>query len=229
MKTECGMQNVEIGSVLFLHSTFCILHSPFEKTMKFAPILLLAFLVACGGEKTETTQPAAGSQASASKSSLPPPTPTEAKDIIANSAEWSDFMFTSGTWTIPTSTAGMHEKTKAMTDQLVDAGWIRYEQSEVILTDKGFNDKRFVMRPNNVIDIMPLATKSILDVTKIEPGDEPKVHFTWRWKPNEIGASLESGMFADRFAKTFKATATLYRVKDKWSVFSVRSADPPAV
>ena len=84
---------------------------------------------------------------------------------------------------------------------------------DVVLTPKARNDKRWLVRANGVVDIVPLARKELIDVTAVH-GD--KVDFTWHWIPNEIGKVLA---LYDQSPQ--RATATLLPMGSNWTVLRI--------
>ena len=183
-------------------------------------ILLAAILsMACGAE-----QPVTDTTATVAKKARPaPPSAAEARTLIANSAEFSEFEFTNAGWTTPVSSASMSTPVRDEARQLAEAGWIAMEKTgDVMLTDKSRNDKRFLLRPNGILDVVPLAKKEIGEVVAVRDREgEVTVDFTWRWIPNEVGAAFKTGAVHDRFAAQQQATATLLHDGTAWSVLRI--------
>ncbi len=185
-------------------------------------VIVLSLLVsgACGGHEQPTN---ASAPAPAAKLP-PPPTVTEAKSLIANSPEFSDFEFTNAAFTLATSRNAMSAEQRAAAKDLAAAGWLRIQADGIELTGKAKNDRRWLARPNGTVDLVPLASKELVEVTAVHIGEDgnPAVTFGWRWLPNEIGSSFRSGPVHDRFAKPQRATATLLRDGQNWSVLRIR-------
>ncbi|HEV7922815.1 MAG TPA: hypothetical protein VGR02_18670 [Thermoanaerobaculia bacterium] len=175
---------------------------------KLIVIVLLA--VACGGNN-ERKPPA--------KPSTPPtPAAAAAKELIASSPEFGDYQFTDAAVTIPITRGAMNEPARKIAEALVKGGWLGWSGGRLVV--KKTDDKRFLVRPNGTLDVVPLAKKE-LGAVKAVNGE--KVDFTWRWVPNEIGKAL-------RFdEKEQQATATLYWDGSRWAVLSIiRSGSGPA-
>ncbi|HKO56705.1 MAG TPA: hypothetical protein VJ276_12580, partial [Thermoanaerobaculia bacterium] len=75
-------------------------------------------------------------------------------------------------------------------------------------------DKRFLVRQNGTLDVVPLARKELIAVQAVN-GD--KVAFTWRWVPNDVGKALQFDETEQR------ATAELYWDGEKWAVLKITS------
>ena len=90
---------------------------------------------------------------------------------------------------------------------------------KVVLTGKSKSDKRFLVRPNGILDIVPLAKKELGEVTAVRMNDDgtAAADFTWTWVPNEVGRT-----FADRYAGTQQATATLIHDGTSWSILGIK-------
>ena len=80
---------------------------------------------------------------------------------------------------------------------------------------KAKEDKRFLVRPNGTLDVVPLAKKELVSIDAVR-GE--RVDFTWKWIPNEVGALLK-----DRFAGDQKATATLLWDGTTWTVLRIEA------
>ena len=152
-----------------------------------------------------------------------PPTLAEAKTLIAGSPEFSDYEFTNAALTLPRSGPMSAEQSSATKD-LTSAGWLRKQGDGIELTAKARSDRRWLPRPNGTIDVVPLASKELTEVTSVQSGADgnPQVPFTWRWLPNEIGSALRSGTAHDRYVKPQRATATLLRDGANWTVLRIR-------
>lgn len=184
-----------------------------------ALILALSFFLSCsGGETPADTATAAGTAPAAA----PLPTPDQAKALIADSPEFGDFEFSTGSsFSLPLDAAQFNEPARAGAADLERAGWIRIEGGKVVLA-KGDGDKRFLVRPNGFLDIVPLAKKELLEVTGVRKTDEgAEADFTWRWIPNEVGASFTSGLVKERFDAIHVATAKLRDFGQGWVVMLI--------
>jgi hypothetical protein len=183
-------------------------------------LLFLCLTLACGGSERVETPPAAA------KPAVALPTAAEAKAIIEQAAEFPDFQFTYASWSVPLKKEALNEATKKTVEELRGGGWLAYDgDGNVILTDKARNDKRFLVRSNDTLDVVPLAKKELLAVTAVEPkGEEVVAAFEWKWIPNEIGALLKSGLLAQQYAATHHARATLMQSEGKWIVQIIEEA-----
>jgi hypothetical protein len=182
--------------------------------------LSLAVLIAIGCGGAERPQEATAPPAARQPATPPPPALAEAQTLIANSAEFSEYEFTNAAYTLPMQQSAMHEPARAVAADLRKAGWIAVDGSgTVVLTPKAKGDKRFLVRQNGVMDIVPLARKEVIAadaVTRDEAG-APVVDFRWRWVPNEIGE-----LFGDRYSGEQQARATLLWDGSQWSILRIR-------
>lgn len=187
--------------------------------MKRCFILALLLLVACGGSE----QPVA--QTDSAKPAPPPmPSSQQARELIANSAELGEYEFTNAGFTTPVSNAMMSEPVRQSVKELAAAGWLKLDRNgDVSLTDKSQSDKRFLLRPNGLLDIIPLAKKEMGDVTSVRANDDgtARVDFAWRWIANEVGSSFKTGLIAERYAAQQDGTATLIWDGTSWSVLKI--------
>ena len=181
-------------------------------------LIALVFLTACMKELPETD-----TTASAAKPQRPPaPTAAEAETLIKGSMEFGEFDFTNAGWTTPVSGARMSEPVRNEAKDLAAAGWIAFDGAgDVMLTDKGRNDRRFLMRANGILDVVPLAKKEFGAVEAVRDGKEVEVDFTWRWVANEVGSAFKSGPTHDRFAAPQKGTATLLHDGTQWTILKI--------
>jgi hypothetical protein len=184
---------------------------------RIAVILLL--LAACTGEK-----PVADQTTSAKPAAPPPPNAAQARELIANSAELGEFEFTNASFTLPVSGAAMNEPARVSAKELAAAGWLSIDPTgDIALTDKSRADKRFLLRPNGLLDIVPLAKKEMGDVTAVraQPDGTAVADFTWKWIPNEVGNAFKTGLVHDRFATQQDGKATLIWDGTSWSVLKI--------
>jgi hypothetical protein len=182
--------------------------------MKRFLFALLAVSLVCAAsckekEGASNTPPPAAKEQPAQPAQHPAPTPTQAKDLIANAPEFGDYQFTNAAVTIPLKRSAMRADQAAIAKALAGGGWIRFDGDDV----KTKEDKRLLVRPNGTLDVVPLAKKELVSVDAVR-GE--KVDFTWKWIPNEIGALLK-----DRFAGDQKATATLLWDGTNWTVLRI--------
>jgi hypothetical protein len=182
-------------------------------------VLIALLLTACAAE-----QPITDTSATVAKPPRPAaPSAADAKTLIANAPEFSEFEFTNAGWTTPVSGSLMSTPVRDEARQLAEAGWIALDRmGDVMLTNKSRNDKRFLLRPNGILDVVPLAKKEIGDVVAVRDREgEVTVDFTWRWIPNEVGTAFKTGAVHDRFAAPQQATATLLHEGTGWSVLRI--------
>ena len=183
-------------------------------------ILLILLAVCCAPEskQQQTTSPAPAP----AKQTIPPPSVAEAQPIIANSATFSDYEFTNASATLPMS-APMPPYLAGEAKQLVAAGWLRRSGNSLELTPKSKSDKRFLVRPNGYVDVVPLASKELTGVTAVRPETDGTVSadFTWKWIPNEVGSAFKRGALHDRYAAPQSATARLMWDGSAWTVLRI--------
>lgn len=179
--------------------------------------LILLLLVACSAEK-----PAA--PPTPQKPKHAPPSAAEAKQIIESSGDFGEFEFTNAAYTLPMKRSAMlNEPTRAAASDLQNAGWIEISGDDVVLATKAKRDRRFLVRPNGYLDIVPLAKKEMGEVSEVRLTDEGvDVDFNWRWIPNEIGSAFKSGPLRDRYASPQQATATMYHDGTSWGILRMR-------
>jgi len=174
-------------------------------------LLLILMFVACA--KPEA--PAAPKKAAA----LPaPPTAAAAQELIANAPDFGDFHFTNAAFTFAQKKSAMTPLMMGGAQKLASAKWIRIEGDDFVLTEKAKSDKRFLVRPNGFIDVVPLAKKEMIGVTAVrqQPDGTVLADFTWKWVPNEIGTALGLPPAGDQ-----KATAKLMWDGTNWMVLSI--------
>lgn len=187
--------------------------------MKNATLLLLLVAVCC----TPETKPAKTTSAPApAKQTIAPPSAADAQRILANSAELSDYEFTNASVTLPMK-APMPPYLAEDAKQLAAAGWLRRSAGAIELTPKAKGDKRFLVRPNGYVDVVPLASKELTAVTSVtaNPDGTASAAFTWKWIPNEVGSAFKHGALHDRYAAPQSATATLMWDGSAWTVLRI--------
>ena len=183
-------------------------------------VLFLVIAMGCGGPEPTASQTAGGARPAAASPS--PPTMDDARALVEGSPEFSEYQFTNAAYTLPLSRAAMNAPALEVANQLKAAKWIGFDGAgNVVLTEKARADRRFLVRQNGVVDIVPLAKKEFLGVEAVVPGAEPAVDFRWKWVPNEIGASIKSGALNERYAGEKLARATLLRSGEAWTVLKI--------
>lgn len=187
--------------------------------MKRFAIALAFLLAACGGETPQTATTATTAPAPAAPA---PPTAEEARRIIAGAAEFGDFEFTNAGYSLPMLRSMMNAPQREAAAQLVKAKWLKFDGDVLALAAKAEGDKRFLVRPNGTLDIVPLAKKEMGAVSGVEAGPEgPVAAFTWKWLPNEVGQSFTEGPLAERYAGQQTGKATLLWDGTSWSVLRI--------
>ena len=190
--------------------------------MKVMAVLLGLMVVACGERPAAPTQNAGGPKPAPAPAA--PPTLEEARALLAGSAEFSEYQFTNAAYTLPLSRQAMNAPALEVANQLKAQKWIGFDgDGNVVLTQKATADRRFLVRPNGVVDIVPLARKELLGVDGVVPGAEPAVDFRWKWVPNEIGSAVKTGTLAERYRGEKRARATLLRSGQAWTVLKIEA------
>lgn len=186
-------------------------------------LIALLFLAACAPEQA-TTDSSITTDATTTQPRAAAPTPAEAAALLENSPELGEYEFTNAGWTTPTSGAAMSAPVRAEATQLAAAGWIAIDAvGDIALTAKSRNDKRFLLRQNGILDVVPLAKKQFGEVTDVRNlGGEVTVDFTWKWVPNEVGQAFKTGPTADRYATTKEARAELVHDGTKWVITQIK-------
>ena len=189
--------------------------------MRFTVIALALLIAACSSEQPATTTTASAEQQPATPT---PPSAQQARDLIADSSTFSEFEFTNAAVSMPVSGVAMNDATRDLAKQLAAAGWITMENTgDVALNDKSRSDKRFLLRENGLLDVVPLAKKEMGNVTAVRanPDGTATADFTWKWVPNEVGTAFKSGVVHDRFAATQDAAASMMWNGSEWVVLSI--------
>jgi hypothetical protein len=187
-------------------------------------LLILALLAGCGGGETGTSSETNAPEAAAEPVQLP--SPEEAQKVIASSPAWSDHQFSQAAWSLPLGQPIAHPTTMSIAKDLESSGWLVVDGTDrVVLTDRAMRDKRFLVRENNVVEMVPLARKEIDEVTDVRAGDggEIEADIRWRWVANEIGASFRSGFLKERYEAPQLSTARMRRAGESWAVITVES------
>lgn len=193
--------------------------------MKVTSLLAIAiFLLGCAAEEPVTRTATVAEEAA---EPLPPPTPDEASALVAESAPFGDYLFSTGSaFSLPIEAAAMNEPARLGAEDLRKAGWIRIASGRVELTEKAEGDKRFLVRPNGFIDIVPLARKELVEVVAVRPTEDGvDVDFRWRWNPNEVGSAFTRGLIKERFDATHEAAARLQDFGSGWEVVLIERRD----
>lgn len=182
-------------------------------------ILIALLLAACTAE-----QPATDTVAQKPAARPPAPSPEAAETLIKGSMEFGEYQFTNAGWTAPVSGAAMSEPVRAEAKELAAAGWIAFDGTgDIMLTDKGRNDRRFLLRPNGILDVVPLASKEFGKVQAVRDRDGVvTVDFTWNWKPNEVGSAFKAGPTYTRYAAPQEATAELTHDGTNWTILQIK-------
>lgn len=183
---------------------------------------LLSLAVSCGGSEpaTSTTAPPA---AAAPKKAVPP-TADETRALLADSAEFSEYQFTNAAYSLPMSRLGMNDPALAAAKDLARAKWIGFDgDGNVVLSPKATADRRWLVRQNGFVDIVPLAKKEFgtLEAVRTNSDGTAAADFTWNWVPNEIGSAFTSGPVRERYDGTQRATAMLLHDGTSWSVLRI--------
>jgi hypothetical protein len=186
---------------------------------RFALALALVLLAACSNE------PAPPTTTAAEQPKTPPaPTADQARQLIANAPDLAEHQFTNAGISLSVSGATMSPTAREDAKQLAAAGWLEFDGAgDIMLTDKSRSDKRFILRENGLLDIVPLAKKELGTVSAVRPDPDGTVvaDFSWRWIPNEVGTAFTSGLVAERFAATHESSATLMWDGSKWTVLKI--------
>lgn len=189
--------------------------------MKSVAVLVCLSLLGCG-ETSKAPLEAEGGLKPAP--TFAPPSVAEARTLIEGSAEFSEYQFTNAAYTLPLVRSAMNEPALEIANQLKAAKWIAFDgDGKVVLTEKAKDDRRFLVRPNGVVDIVPLAKKEFLGVSTVATNAEgaPVVDFRWKWVPNDIGTIFKTGLLQARYSGEQHARATLLRDGDAWTVLRI--------
>jgi hypothetical protein len=185
---------------------------------------LLAVLLLTAACSSEQPAPTNTSTAAEQPSTPAPPSAQQVRDLIGNSSEFGQHEFTNAAVSMPVSGAAMSEPTRDTARQLAAAGWIQFDGAgDIMLNERSRQDKRFLLRENGLLDVVPLAKKEMGEVVAVRqnPDGTVSADFSWRWLPNEVGKAFTTGLVADRFAATHNATAQLMWNGTEWVMLSV--------
>jgi hypothetical protein len=176
--------------------------------------VIALLLAACGQE-----QPATTTTTQTTAPQVPPPSIDDARKIIQSSMEFGEFQFTDAAYSLPVSHSAMNDPQRAAARDLQTAGWITLDGGDLMLSDKARTDKRFLLRPNGILDIVPLAKKEMGEVQAVRanPDGTAAADFTWHWLANEVGGAF----LRNQFEGTRNATATLFRENGEWKVLKI--------
>jgi hypothetical protein len=172
--------------------------------------LAMVLVIGCANEAPVSSPPPAAAP-------LPPPSIEDAATLVSSSPEFSDYQFTNAAYSL-----ALKNPPADVAKALRKAGWISLDgDGNVVLTAKAKADKRWLVRQNGFVDIVPLAKKEFIGASAVRPDpDGAAVDFTWKWTPNEIGDAF----MKERYAGTQKATATLLRDGSSWTVLRIKPA-----
>ena len=179
-------------------------------------LVIAMLLVACAQEKPEARE-----DTRTTPPTTPPPSAEDAQKIIQSSMEFGEFEFTEAAYSMPVAHAAMNDPARAAARDLASAGWVSIDGTgDVALTDKARTDKRFILRPNGILDIVPLAKKEmgVVEAVRANPDGTVSADFTWRWIANEVG----SAFLRNKYEGTHKATATLMHDGTQWTVLQMK-------
>lgn len=185
-------------------------------------LIALAFICVCcsGSEAPPTTSSAAAKP----RAKTPPaPSAVEAKNLVENSQEWSEYQFTNAAYTLPMKKSAMNEPARKAAADLIAAKWIRFSGNDVELTGRASTDKRFLVRPNGYVDLVPIAKKEFGTVTAVRanPDGTASADFDWKWMPNEVGQAFKSGIVKERFDAQQRAAAKLMWNGKSWNILRI--------
>lgn len=191
--------------------------------MTRSSLVLFAALgvLSCG--EGETTQHTVPTQTAEAAKIPPPPDAAGAAALISSSAEFSEFEFTNAGYSLPLRVSAMNAPARAVANELAASGWISMKSDQVVLSSKAESDRRWLVRPNGVVDIVPLAKKEFVAIAALERQTDGAVAatFSWRWLPNDIGQVFHRSVLKDRFAGERRGVATLMWDGANWIVLRI--------
>jgi hypothetical protein len=190
--------------------------------MKYIAFALALLTAGCGQPESK---PLVTTATATVKPAAAPPNAEEARELINTSGEFSEYEFTHAAYTLPMAKAAMNPEALKAAADLKAAGWIRFDGGgRMVLTEKAKNDKRWLVRANDVVDLVPLGRKEVDKVTTFRPLPDGKIEadFDWHWITNEVGSAFQSGPVHDRYAgHDLHATATLMHEGSSWTVLKI--------
>ena len=184
--------------------------------MKRLFAIALLFVACTGEQPTTTTTPPPPSAI------RHPPSAEEAQNVIQSSMEFGEFEFTDAAYSLPVAASMMNDPARVAARDLAKAGWISLDGAgDVMLNDKSRADKRFLLRTNGILDIVPLAKKEMGTVQAVRANNDGTVaaDFTWRWIANDVATSF----LREKYEGTRNATATLRHDGTEWKVERLES------
>jgi hypothetical protein len=134
--------------------------------------------------------------------------------------EFGEYEFTEAAYSMPVAHAVMNDPARAAARDLANAGWVAIDGAgDVMLTDKARSDKRFILRPNGILDIVPLAKKEMgtVEAVRANPDGTVSADFTWRWIANEVGTAF----LRNKYEGTHNATASLLWNGSEWTILKI--------
>lgn len=199
------------------------------KAFAILPVLfVLSFVAACSSETSSNAPTAETKQTQV----IAPPSPETAGELIAASPEFSEYMFTRTAYSLPMQGSQLKGAAREAAEDLEKGGWILIDPSgNLVIAGKSADDKRFIVRENGSLDIVPLAKKEFVSIDGFGNDDEGDVtiEFTWRWLPNEVAGAFERGKIATRFVGDQKARATVYPARDgSWKIMRIVEVEQDA-
>lgn len=192
-----------------------------KHTTRILLTLSLVFVTSCGSE-APSTPPAVETKET---KVVAPPSPEIAAETIANAPEFSEYKFTRAAYSLPMQGSRLKGPALEAAEDLEKAGWILLDPAgNIVIAGKSVGDKRFIVRDNGSLDIVPLARKEFVTIDAIGHDDEGDVtiDFTWHWVPNEVAEAFVRGGIGTRYEGEQKARATIYPAKDGgWKVLRI--------
>lgn len=192
-------------------------------------LLIVIGFASCAKKEPTTSETNVSTPAETQTPATPPPTIEAARTFLESSEAFGDYQFTLASVSLPMKRSRLNDVTRPTVDDLTRAGWLRDRGDEIALSEKAEKDKRFLVRPNGFLDIVPLAKKELMTVDAVgndAPGS-PTIDFKWRWIPNDVAQSFH-GDLAARFSTTYHARATLFFTQDGWDVLRIEKIGEPA-
>jgi hypothetical protein len=192
-------------------------YPPVMRIQTLACLILVLLVPACG----KPEQHAVATETRTAIPRLPPPSPAQALLLIRDSPELGDLHFTDAAVSIPVEKTNQHGEQSLYARALAQDGWLA-NKPNVELTDRANQDRRFLLRTNGVLDVVPLAKKELIDVVSVTDNRDgtAAATFNWRWIPNDIGRLFPpQTMLGKRYSQpSYRAVATLQNDGTVWSV-----------